>query len=110
VERLARGKCSSFLRCPNKLERLSSVSFSSLFHYFAGKARRRVEHLSGTPYCVGSCPNCNYKNRVERLARGKCSSLFVLFMGDEEKKFYNIDTRLQRMETRPSKRLRFSKS
>jgi len=61
---------------------------------FVGKARslslnRASEKcLTG----VGSSLTRKHYARLERLARGKCSSLFGLVVSSEEKKFYNIDT------------------
>jgi hypothetical protein len=40
-----------------------------------------------------------YQTRLERFAEDKRSSLFGLFVSDEGKKFYGIDTRCQCYKT-----------
>jgi hypothetical protein len=53
----------------------------------------RRKHLKGPLIGFALALPSNSKTRQERVSKGKPSSLFGLFISDEGKKFYNIDTR-----------------
>jgi len=66
---------------------MSNCFLASLL--IAGKARSIV-------WCttqVGSGLTCKYQTRQKRLNKHKGSSLFVLFINDEEESVYKIDYR-----------------
>jgi hypothetical protein len=52
-----------------------------------------MEHLNGPPVGLALALPSNSKTSLERVSKGKPSSLLGLTISDEGKKFYNIDTR-----------------
>jgi hypothetical protein len=77
---------------PNKLECLYlAITFQSSLT-FAGAYPRR-NHLKGPPIGFALALPSNSKNRLERVSKGKPSSLLGLVISDKGKQFYNIDTR-----------------
>ncbi len=80
---------------PNKLEGLPLVTLSSRILEFEGKARQtQLQDLSGASF-LGKLLMLPANVRLDWkvCARCKHSSLFGLVVSNEEKKFYNIDTR-----------------
>jgi hypothetical protein len=54
----------------------------------------RRKQLKGPPIGFALTLPSNPKTQLERVTKGKPSSLLGLIISDEGKKFYNIDTRL----------------
>jgi hypothetical protein len=54
----------------------------------------RRKHLKGPPIGLALALPSNSKTRLERVSKVKPTSLLGLFISDEGKKFYNIDTRV----------------
>jgi hypothetical protein len=52
----------------------------------------RRKHLKGPSIGLAPALPSNSKTRLERVSKGKPSSLLDLVISDEEKRFYNIDT------------------
>ncbi len=79
---------------PNKLECLYlSITFQSSLT-FAGNTRSlsKNEASEGPPDWVCSGLALKFLDPMERVSKGKPSSLLGLIVSDEVKKFYNIDT------------------
>jgi hypothetical protein len=53
----------------------------------------RMKHLKGPPIGFVLALPSNYKTWLERVTKCKPSSLLGLIVSDEEKKFYDVDTR-----------------
>jgi len=56
------------------------------------EAYPRRKHLKGPPIGLALALSSNSKTRLKRFSNGTPSSLLGLVIGDEGKKFYNIDT------------------
>ena len=84
---------------PNKLEclHLSKTIQSSLT--FAGSTRSLPKKEKGPPVGFALALPSNSKIQLERVTKGKPSSLLGLVVSDEGKKFYNIDTWCQGYQT-----------
>jgi hypothetical protein len=52
----------------------------------------RRKHLKGAPIGLALALPSNSKKLLERISKGKPSSLLGLVVSDEGKQFYNIDT------------------
>ncbi len=52
----------------------------------------RRKHLKGPPIGFALALPSNSKTQLERVSKGKPSSLLGVIVSDEGKKFYNIDT------------------
>ncbi len=75
---------------PNKLDCLYlEITFQSSLT-FAGNTTRK--HLKGPPIGFALALPSNSKTWLERVSKGKPSSLLGLIISDKGKKFYNIDT------------------
>ncbi len=80
---------------PNKLECLYlAITFRSNLT-LAGNTRSkpRRKHLKGAPIGPALVLPSNSKTWLERVSKGKRSSLLGLVISDEEKEFYGLDTR-----------------
>jgi hypothetical protein len=53
----------------------------------------RRKHLKGPPIGFALALPSNYKTQLERVIKGKPSSLLGLVVSDKGIKFYNLDTR-----------------
>jgi hypothetical protein len=53
-----------------------------------------MKHLKGPPIGLALALPSNSKTQLERVTKGKQSSLLGLVVSDEGKKFYNIDARI----------------
>jgi len=53
----------------------------------------RRKHLKVPPIGLALALPSNYKTQLERVTKGKPSSILGLVINDDGKKFYNIDTR-----------------
>jgi hypothetical protein len=84
---------------PNKLECLYlAITFQSSLT-FAGntKSLAKKEHLKGPPIGFTMTLPSNSKTRLDKVSKGKPSSLLGLVVSDEGIKFYNIDTSVASM-------------
>ncbi len=88
---------SSLLMRPNKLECLYWQSLSSLVKHFLKTpgAYPRRKHLKGAPIGLPLALPSKSKTWLERVSKGKPSSLLGLIINDKGKKFYNNDTRVK---------------
>ncbi len=79
---------------PNKLECLYlAITFqSSLTFVVTPGAYPRGKHLKGLPIGFAMALLSNSKTQLERVSKGKPSSLLGLIVSDEGRKFYKIDT------------------
>jgi hypothetical protein len=62
----------------------------------------RRKHLKGSPIGFVLALPSNSKAQVERVTKGKPSSLLGLVVSDKRKKFYNIDNRTNFKKATPN--------
>jgi hypothetical protein len=84
---------------PNKLECLYlAITFQSSLTYAGNTGPYpRSEYLKGPPTGFGLAFPSDSKTWLERVSKGKPSSLLGLVISDEGKKFYNVDNRKEVM-------------
>ena len=90
-------KLSLLTTRPNKLECLHPAkTFQSsivVYHLLvAPGAYPRGKHLKGPPIGFAQALSSNAKTQMERVTKGKPSSLLSLVISNEGKKFYNMCT------------------